>query len=115
MKIINKSTGNIIADKIKVANNPITRFIGLLNRSGLAKGEGLLIIPCKSIHSFGMKFKFDAVFLDKKNKAKYLIKSMKTGKVSPIIWSAHSVLELPEGTINSTSINLEDTLELLSE
>jgi uncharacterized membrane protein (UPF0127 family) len=63
MKIVNSSNKKIAADKIKVANNIISRFIGLLNRSNLEEGEGLLLTPCNSIHSFFMRFNFDVVFL----------------------------------------------------
>jgi len=112
MKVINTSNQKTVADNVKVANNSISRFIGLLNRSHLEEGEGLLIIPCNSIHSFFMRFNFDAVFLDKSNKVKFLIKNMTPCKVSPVIFSAHSVLELPAGTIERSKINIDDALEL---
>ena len=113
MKIVKKSNQNEIADNVKVANNPITRFVGLLNRSSLNKGEGLWIVPCNSIHSFGMKFKFDAVFIDKNNQVKHLVKNMDKWKASAIIFSAHSVLELPAGTIDSENIEIDDILEFI--
>lgn len=47
MKILNKSDQKLIADKVKLANNPITRIIGLLNRSKLEEGEGMLFVHAK--------------------------------------------------------------------
>ena len=38
---------------------------GLLGRDGLAQGEGLLIKPCGSVHTFFMRFPIDVVFLDR--------------------------------------------------
>lgn len=113
MKIINRTNQKLVADRVKVANNPITRMIGLLNRSSLNKGEGLLIIPCGSIHSFGMKFNFDAVFLDKKNKVLHLIQNMPAWRISPIIRHAHSILELPSGCIYEADIKIDDVLEFI--
>jgi len=54
-----------IGDRIEIADSFWSRFHGLLGRSGLAEGEGLLISPCRSVHCFGMKFAIDAIFLDK--------------------------------------------------
>lgn len=113
MKIINKTNQKIIADKVKIANNPISRTIGLLNKSVLNEGEGLLITPCNSIHSFGMRFKFDAIFIDKKNKVKHIIKAMPAWRVSPLIIFAHSVIELPAGTADLAEVKIGDILELL--
>ena len=111
MKVINTSNQKLIADKIKIANNPITRTIGLLNKSKLNKGEGLLIVPCNGIHSFGMRFNFDAVFLGKDNKVQHLIKDMRPWRVSSIIKGAYKVLELPSGTIDDSKIDINDILE----
>ncbi|EKE02764.1 MAG: hypothetical protein ACD_20C00337G0035 [uncultured bacterium] len=113
MKVINKSNQKLVADRVRVANNPISRIVGLLNRAGLEKGEGLLIVPCNGIHSFFMRFRFDAVFLDKGNKVKYLIKNMKPWQLSPMIFGAHSILELPAATIEEADIKLNDALELI--
>jgi uncharacterized membrane protein (UPF0127 family) len=115
MKIINKTNQKLITDKVKIANNVFSRMIGLLNRSNLEQGEGLLIIPCNSIHSIGMKFNFDAVFLDKNNKVQHLIKDIKPWKVLPVIFSAHSTLELPAGTIDIAEIKVNDYLEFITE
>ncbi|MEX1227406.1 MAG: DUF192 domain-containing protein [Marinobacter sp.] len=41
-----------------------TRLRGLLGRSGLEPGEGLLISPCRDVHTCGMRFPIDIVFLD---------------------------------------------------
>ena len=38
---------------------------GLLGRSSLPVGEGLLIKPCGSVHMFFMRFAIDVVFLDR--------------------------------------------------
>ena len=50
--------------RVRFANNFMSRCIGLLNRSGLADDEGLLFAPGGSIHTLGMRFAIDVVFLD---------------------------------------------------
>ena len=113
MKIINKNNNKTIVENLEIADNPITRMIGLLSRDKLSNNGGLLIIPCKSIHSFFMRFNFDAVFLDKGNKIVHLMPNMPPWKISPLILSAHSVLELPAGTIELAELKLNDILDII--
>jgi uncharacterized protein len=113
MKLINKKNREILADKLEIANNPFKRMKGLLGRNSLNVGEALHIIPCKSIHSFFMKFRFDAIFLNKKNKVVYLIENMPAWSVSKICFSSFSVVELPSGVIKESETNIGDVLEFL--
>jgi hypothetical protein len=59
-----------------------------------------------------MKFKFDAIFLDKNLKVVHLVREMKPWRVSKIALSAHSVLELPAGLISQTATELGDQFEM---
>lgn len=111
MKLINKKNGQILADKLEIADTSSKRGKGLLGKKSLNKGEGLHIIPCNSIHSFFMKFKFDTIFINKKNEVVYLIESMPAWKISKICFSAHSVIELPSGVIKETETSVGDILE----
>ena len=113
MKIISKKNNIIVVKKLIIADNPISRTIGLLLKKSFEAGEGLLIKPCNSIHSHFMRFSFDAVFLDKENKIVYLIKQMSPWKISPIIRSAYSILEIPSGTAAIHNLEINDVLEIL--
>lgn len=113
MKLINKKNGKSLADNLEIANNPFTRLKGLLGRNALNEGEGLHIIPCNSIHSFFMKFRFDAIFLNKKNEVVYLIQNMPAWRVSEICFSGYSVVELSAGVIKETETTIDDVLEFL--
>jgi len=113
MKLINKTNGNTLAENIKVADNPLTRMKGLLGRKRFKKGEGLHIIPCNNIHSFFMKFEFDAIFIDKKNKIKYLAENIPPWTWAKFCFFAYSVIELPAGTIKETGTQIDDELEFI--
>ena len=113
MKLLNIKNEKILADKLEIANNPFTRMKGLLGRKSFAKGEALHIIPCTGIHSFFMKFKFDVVFINKKNEVVYLIENMPAWRVSEICFSAYSVVELNEGVIKDTETDIGDFLEFI--
>ena len=111
MKLINKTNNKILADRLEVADNTFTRMKGLLGRSGLEKGQGLHITPCTNIHSFFMKFKFDAIFIDKQGKVKCLEEKIKPWSRVRFCFSAHSVIELPAGIISETYTKLGDKLD----
>ena len=111
MKLINKNNGKILADNLKIADNFFKRLQGLLGKNSFNEGDGLHIIPCTSIHSFFMKFRFDAIFLNKNNEIVYLIQNMPAWRVSKICFSGYSVVELPSGVIKETEISIGDVLE----
>lgn len=107
-KITNMSNGNIIADQAAYADTFISRLRGLMFRNNFNKGEALVIIPCNSIHTFWMKFPIDVVFLSKENTVIYIIENFQPNKISPLFRKAHSVVELPIGTIKECSIKQGD-------
>jgi len=97
----------VLADAASVADTSETRRTGLLKHTGLAPGDGLWIVPCESVHSFFMKFTIDVLYLDRQHK----VKKIRPGMV-PWRASAHSVLELPAGTITQTGTQAGDQLEI---
>lgn len=111
MKIINAKNSKIIAENVKIADNFFSRTKGLLGRNSMDKGEALHIIPCDSIHSYFMKFEFDAIFINKKNQVVHLIEKMPAWHFSKICFSARSIIELPAGVIKETETCIGDLLE----
>ena len=95
-----------------VADTFLTRLVGLLRDKTLEYGDGLWIVPCNSIHSIGMQFDFDAVFLDKDLRVVHLVREMKPWRISKIVFAAHSVLELPAGLISRTATQIGDQFEM---
>src|ERR1700704_1472993 len=96
--------------EVILAHRGATRRKGLLGRSGLPAGEGLWIVPCESVHTFGMKFPIDLVYLDRNKKVKKVRSGVPPWRLSACL-SAHSVLELASGTIHRTQTRPGDTLE----
>jgi len=109
---INVTRGVGVTECGRVADTFPARLVGLLRDKMLAKGDGLWIVPCNSIHSIGMKFIFDAIFLDKNLRVVHLMREMKPWRISKIVFSAHSVLELPAGLISQTATGLGDQFEM---
>ncbi len=101
----------MLADRADVADTSAKRRTGLLKHSGLAPGEGLWIVPCEGVHTFAMKFPIDVVFLNRKHKILKIRPNMVRGRIA-LSLLAHSVLELPAGTLKQTGTERGDQLEL---
>jgi uncharacterized protein len=78
----------------------------------LGPGEGLWIVPCNGIHTFGMRFALDVVFLDREGSVVALEETMPPWRVGRIYRRAHSVLELPTGTIASSGTQIGDRIAI---
>ncbi len=91
--------GEVIGTQIQVATNFFCRLRGLLGRARLEKEEGLLLLPCRQVHTFFMSFAIDVLFLDKQGKIVELMPEMTPGHASPLVKDGYQVLELPAGTV----------------
>jgi uncharacterized membrane protein (UPF0127 family) len=110
VKVNNATKGVILGDAVIVASDSRTRRTGLLRHSTLIPGEGLWIVPCEAVHTFGMKFAIDVVFLSRKKQILKVRKNMTVRRIA-ICLRAHSVLELPAGMLDKTGTTPGDQLE----
>ena len=94
------------------ANRYFLRLRGLLGRT-IPEGGGLLLTPCGSIHTFGMRYPIDAVYLSSSGRVLRVDGSLKAGKAWPMQRGARRVLELPAGTAKERNIRVNDLLEVI--
>jgi uncharacterized membrane protein (UPF0127 family) len=106
----NVTRGCVLGDSIRPADTFFLRLKGLIRTEGLATGQGLWISPCTGIHSFGMRFEFDAVFLGSDRKVVGLYELFRRNRMSRVFWNARGVLELPAGTIERTGTEVGDEI-----
>jgi uncharacterized membrane protein (UPF0127 family) len=103
--IIRNATKQIIlGDRIQQADSFGLRLRGLMFRSGLAAGEGLLIQPCRSVHTHFMRFPIDLLYLDRDWRVVHLVGAISPWRFGPTITGAHAVLELPAGGADETEV-----------
>jgi uncharacterized protein len=110
LRVHNPSRDTTLADRAQIADTSKTRKTGLLKHQRLESGEGLWITPCEGVHTVGMKFPIDVLFLDKKRKVVKIRAAMPRWRMAMSLW-AHSVLELPSGTVAATKTSAGDQLE----
>ena len=109
MKVFNLTRQRDLGNGIDAAVTPAARRKGLLGKRALAPGEGLWIRPCASVHTFFMRFPIDLVYLDRENRVKKAKTAVPAWRISAC-FGAHSVLELPAGTVPSTETQPGDRL-----
>ena len=113
LRISNLTRQSELATCAEVADDGAKRRKGLLGRQGLAPGEGLWIMPCEAIHTFGMQFPIDLVYLDRKMCVRKVKGQVRPWRLSACL-SAHSVLELASGTIRATQTRPGDVIQVSS-
>lgn len=109
LAVRNETRNAILGCAIGTADRAAARRKGLLGRSRLDPGEGIWIVPCQGIHTWGMKFPIDVVYLDRKKTVRKLRHAMRPWRLSACFW-AHSVLELPAGVLDRTGTAKGDQL-----
>jgi hypothetical protein len=107
----NTTRSTVLATMAEVADRGATRRKGLLGRTGLQDGGGLWIVPCESVHTIGMQFPIDLVYLDRKHRVKKVRGGVPSWRLSGCL-TAHSILELPAGTIERTQTRAGDQILL---
>lgn len=65
MRLVRASDGQVVAERLRVADTAWSRFRGLMGRARLEPGEALWLEPCSSIHMMFMRFAIDVVFLQR--------------------------------------------------
>lgn len=111
MTVRNITKGTVLADTADKADTSQKRRTGLLKHQCLEPGQGLWIVPCEGVHTFGMKFTIDVVYLNRQRKIVKVRPQMRKGGISFCL-RAHSVLELPAGRLAETNTTVGDQLEL---
>lgn len=102
-----------IASEVVLGNTFYKRLAGLASRSEMTREQGLLLFPCKQVHTFGMSFPIDVVFLSKDNEIIHIETSMQKNHVGKYFKNAFSVLELCSGVTKEAGLSIGDRLEFI--
>lgn len=113
MNALNQKSGKALAKNLLLADTLLSRMKGLLGSKGLERGEGLWIKPCNGVHSFGMRFPIDVVFLDREHRVIAVRPSLPPNRLTRLYFKATSVLELPSGTAEQTATVPGDCISIV--
>ena len=116
MCVLNRTRERFVATNVSVADSYFRRLVGLLGktRKWAQSGRGLWIIPSHGIHTIGMLFPIDLIFLDREKNVVHLEEHVRPFRISKVSLKSYSVLELPAHTVFRTGTCVGDQLEFLN-
>jgi uncharacterized protein len=110
----NRTRSQYLATRLSVADTHWSRLRGLMGKtvSDFQQESGLWIVPCRGVHTLGMRFPIDVIYMDRDRVVVHLEPALPPWHFAPVRLKAASVLELPENTIRSTGTTIGDQLEI---
>lgn len=104
VRVVVESSGVVLAIA-EMADGSSTRMKGLLGRSGLEPGTGMILDPCRMIHTAFMRFALDVVFIDRQLHVTRVARGVRPFRLAWGGWAAHYTLELAAGALASTPVD----------
>ena len=98
--------GDVVVACVLVADRIGSRMRGLLGRGGLPEGTGMLLSPCNSIHTVGMRFPLDVIFLDRERRVVKIIRGLRPNRFAVGGRGAHSAVEMEAGWFDLSRLEI---------
>ena len=108
--MMNRTRGTLLGTRIGLADRWWQRARGYLHRPEPKLGEGLLMVPCRVVHMFGMSFPLDVLFLARFGRVVGMYEHLQPGQRTRRVKDAAYALELPSGTIQVTGTTEGDLM-----
>ena len=108
--VVNRTRQKVLANRAREALGFGARFVGLMGRRELPIGEGLILTPCNSIHTFFMRIPIDALVLDREGVVVKTYLGLAPWRVTGVYRSARSVVELPAGVAFASGTQAGDLI-----
>jgi uncharacterized membrane protein (UPF0127 family) len=112
VRVENLTRGEALVTAGQVADNYWTRMRGLIGHAPLVEEEGMLIVPCSSVHTHFMSFPIDVLYVDKAQKIVAIDHDMAPWRFGRIRRGVHFVIELRAGTASRTGTDVGDQLQV---
>ena len=110
LQLFHASFETPLCNTVTIAHTSWQRLRGLLASPALQPDSGLLLLPSKGIHTFGMRYAIDAVLLDEQLRVLHVYNDVKPNRIRLAKRQTHSVLELPSGEARRVGIGTDDCL-----
>ena len=113
-QLLNRSKQTVLASEAELADTSWTRMRGLLGRrpDEFTSGKGLWIVPSQGVHTVGMSFPIDVLYLDSRRRVIHVCRQLAPFRIAALKMRARSVVELPAGTLAQTLTEVGDVLEI---
>lgn len=110
VEVHNVTRETLVARRPLLALTSWERMRGLLARPRLGQDEGMLIRPCRGVHTWFMSYPIDVLFIDRGGQVVALCQNLGPWRLSPVVMRACCVLELAAGRAERTRTQVGDQL-----
>jgi|GEM_PF-319871 len=111
MRVVNRTRKTVLGDKVRTAGTFLSRLVGLLGTAGIEEGGGLWIVPCRSVHTLGMRYPIDVAFVDARGIVVGVLGGLPPNRIGRVFRHARGALELRAGVLAATGTAPGDRLE----
>ena len=111
VRVINRTSGKVLAERAELADNYWTRFKGLMGRRELPTGTGLVLKPGGGIHMWFMRIPLDVIHVDKRDRVTHVLRGIKPWRFGPLFVGGKLAIELPIGAADETQVGDRVDLE----
>jgi len=112
MRLYNLDQQSSIVDELETAEALGARTRGLLGHKPLQFGEGMLIRPCRWIHTFGMSFAIDVLYVSTAWRIVAVSENLRPGRIDRPVLQAWFVIELAAGAIRHAGLKVGDRIAI---
>jgi len=111
VRVVNRTRGEVLADRAELATSYWARFCGLMGRRELPAGAGLVLQPGGGIHMWFMRIPLDVVHVDKQDRVTHVLRGIKPWRFGPLFVGGKRAIELPVGAAATTQVGDEIDVE----
>jgi uncharacterized membrane protein (UPF0127 family) len=111
VRVANKTRGDVLAERAELATSPWHRFWGLMGRTSLPTGGGMVLQPGGGIHTWFMRMPIDVLHVDKKGVVTHVLRGIKPWRFGPLLVGGKQAIELPVGAAGRTQPGDEIEIE----
>jgi uncharacterized membrane protein (UPF0127 family) len=108
--VYNQTRECFLSLNVRAADTVLSRLKGLIGKFKLRSDEGLWVVPSQGVHTIGLLFPLDLIYLDENYCVIHLVEYLPSFRIGPFKAHAESVLELPTHTIYSSNTQAGDQL-----
>jgi len=112
MRVYNLGRQCAVVDHLEIAESVRARTRGLIGHQPLGLGQGLVINPCRWIHTFGMSFPIDVIYVSKNWRVVALTEDLPPRRIDRPVLRAQLVIEMAAGALRHIGLHVGDHLEL---
>lgn len=110
VRLVNVDRGRVLGMRVAVADRWWRRLKGLIGSRSLEDGEGLLLSPCRAVHTFGLSSAIDVAFLDDAGTVVALYQELPPGRLTRWHARARRAFECPSGILAASGTEEGDRI-----